>query len=96
MSRRRRARAGADEADATSARQPVPDFAAGLPAAAALPSRPLAGRRLGVVTQARGASPGVAAALDAALAHLERLGAEVGEVRKLSCGRVRVFLRVRV
>jgi Asp-tRNA(Asn)/Glu-tRNA(Gln) amidotransferase A subunit family amidase len=73
----------------------VPNFAAGLPAAAALPSRPLAGRRLGVVAQARGASPGVAAALDAALAHLERLGAEVGEVRELRWDRVRVQIRVR-
>ncbi len=73
----------------------MPNFAAGLPAAAALPSRPLAGRRLGVVAQARGASPGVAAALDAALAHLERLGAEVGEVRELRWDRVRVQIRVR-
>ena len=75
-------RAGADEADATSARQPAPDFAAGLRPAAELPDRPLAGRRLAVVAETRGAgvAPGVSAAMDRALRHLESLGAEVGEV----------------
>ena len=76
--------AGADEADATSARQPAPDFAAGLRPAAELPDRPLAGRRLAVVAETRGAgvAPGVSAAVDRALQHLESLGAKVGEVRR--------------
>lgn len=71
-----------DAADATSARQPAPDFAAGLPASKDLPSRPLAGRRLAVVAETRGAgvAPGVSAAVDRALAHLRDLGAEVSEV----------------
>jgi len=75
--------AGVDAADATSARQPAPDFAAGLPASKDLPSRPLAGRRLAVVAETRGAgvAPGVSAAVDRALAHLRDLGAEVGEAR---------------
>ncbi|KAK9822511.1 hypothetical protein WJX81_008348 [Elliptochloris bilobata] len=73
---------GADEADATSARQPAPDFAAGLQPVRELSDRPLAGRRLAVVAETRGAgvAPGVSGAVDRALAHLESLGAEVGEV----------------
>lgn len=74
--------AGADPADATCARRPTEDFAAALPPAAALPSAPLAGRRLGLIRETTGAgvAPGVEAAVRAAAAHLESLGATVEEV----------------
>jgi len=72
--------AGADARDATSAREPVPDYVAGL-------EQPvLAGRaggrrlRLGVPREVfghPGIEPGVAEAVQAALAQLERAGAEL-------------------
>lgn len=75
------AMAGHDDADATSSREPVPDFAAGLQPAAQLDSRPLAGVRVGVIAGlTEGAAPGVGSAVTAALAHLEALGAEVEQV----------------
>ena len=44
-------RAGEDPADATSSSAPVPDFAAGLANVSDLSSRPLQGRRLGVIAE---------------------------------------------
>ncbi|KIY97402.1 aspartyl/glutamyl-tRNA amidotransferase subunit A [Monoraphidium neglectum] len=75
--------AGHDPRDSSSAAEPVPDFAAGLVAAEQLPERPLAGKRIGVIQETTGAgvAPGVAAAVAAAVKHLESLGAEVEEVR---------------
>jgi aspartyl-tRNA(Asn)/glutamyl-tRNA(Gln) amidotransferase subunit A len=54
-----------------------------LVAAEQLPERPLAGKRIGVIQETTGAgvAPGVAAAVAAAVKHLESLGAEVEEVR---------------
>jgi aspartyl-tRNA(Asn)/glutamyl-tRNA(Gln) amidotransferase subunit A len=61
----------------------VPDFAAGLLAASQLSSKPLAGKRIGVVRQAmgEGVETGVHDAVTAAVTHLEALGADVEEVR---------------
>lgn len=74
--------AGADPSDATSALQDVPDFAAGLLPASQLPSKPLEGKRIGVVRQAmgEGVEAGVHDAVTAAVTHLEALGAHVEEV----------------
>ena len=73
---------GADPSDATSAVEAVPDFAAGLLAAKDLPSKPLEGKRIGVVSQAmgEGVDAGVHEAVSAAVTHLETLGAHVEEV----------------
>lgn len=72
---------GHDPRDSSSAAEPVPDFAAGL--SAQLPDKPLAGKRVGVIAQTMGAgvAPGVAAAVQGAVKHLEALGAGVEEVR---------------
>lgn len=60
----------------------MPDLAAGLLPVGSLSSRPLAGRRAGLVVQTlgEGVSPAVEAAVRAAAAHLQALGAEVEEV----------------
>ena len=76
--------AGRDARDSTSAAHAAgaEDFAAGLAPAAALGDRPLAGKRAGVIaaTLGAGVAPGVAAAVQRAVAHLQSLGAEVEEV----------------
>ena len=73
---------GSDTADATSAQQPVPDFAEGLLPVHQLSSRPLEGKRIGVLQQTMGPGidPGVHDATQGALKHLESLGATVSEV----------------
>jgi hypothetical protein len=77
--------AGHDALDSTSSGLglTVPDFAAGLLPAASLSSRPLAGKRLGLVTQTlgEGVAPEVNEAIKQAARHLESLGATVEEVR---------------
>ncbi|KAG2501198.1 hypothetical protein HYH03_001012 [Edaphochlamys debaryana] len=74
--------AGADSHDATSSAHPAPDFTAGLLPASALASRPLAGKRIGLVAETLG--EGVAGPINdtvrAAARHLEALGATVEEV----------------
>jgi aspartyl-tRNA(Asn)/glutamyl-tRNA(Gln) amidotransferase subunit A len=69
------AMAGFDPRDSTCADRPVPDYAAGLGA-------PLRGRRIGVPKEFfdDGLEPGSAAAVRAALAEYERLGATLHEV----------------
>lgn len=73
---------GCDPHDATSAQQPVPDFADGLLAASQLPSRPLEGKRIGIIQQTMGSGveQGVLDAVEKAFKHLESLGADVTEV----------------
>ena len=73
---------GCDTADATSAQQPVPDFAEGLLPVHQLSSRPLEGKRIGVLQQTMGPGidQGVNDAMEGALKHLESLGATVSEV----------------
>ena len=82
---------GHDAHDSTSCGlgHAVPDFARGLLPAASLGSRPLAGRRLGLVMQTlgEGVAPEVNEAIQAAARHLESLGATVEEVgAMLRCG----------
>jgi aspartyl-tRNA(Asn)/glutamyl-tRNA(Gln) amidotransferase subunit A len=78
------AMSGFDERDATSAQQPVPDFAAAAraqrPGASA--ARPLEGLRIGLPTEffGEGVEAGVLAALRASLAELEKLGATLVDV----------------
>ncbi len=78
------AMSGFDERDATSAQQPVPDFAAAIraPRAGATATRPLQGLRIGLPREFFGA--GVAAdvsqAVQAALAEAEKLGATLVDV----------------
>lgn len=82
--------AGADAADATCSNSEAPDFAAALPDASSLDDRPLAGKRIGLVTECMSEGLGeeqreaVARAVDA----LRALGAEVDEcgVPSLSAG----------
>ncbi|KAF8071079.1 hypothetical protein HT031_001161 [Scenedesmus sp. PABB004] len=77
-----RVMAGADGADATASRESVPDYCAALPPRDALGSAPLAGLRVGVIAETcgEGVSPGVTAAIDGAVAHLQQLGAAVEQV----------------
>lgn len=74
--------AGVDSHDATSSRQPVPDFTAALQPAEAMSSHPLQGKRLGLITQTtgEGVSEGVMDAVHKACKQLEALGATVEEV----------------
>ena len=74
--------AGRDQLDATSSHMPVPEFTQGLEEVDRLASRPLQGKRLGIIqeTIGQGVSPGVAAAFDRAARHLASLGADVHEV----------------
>ncbi len=60
----------------------MPDYAADLPAAGSLSSRPLAGQRIGVIqeTLGSGVAAGVSDAFRRAAQHLESLGAAVEEV----------------
>lgn len=74
--------AGADSHDATSCTHAVPDFTSGLLAASALSSKPLAGKRLGIITETmgEGVDSQVNEAVKRAAAHFESLGAVVEEV----------------
>jgi len=74
--------AGADAQDATSSSQPVQDYAAGLVALDALPTKPLGGKRVGLIadTMGEGVDEGVQAAVKAAMMQLGALGASVSEV----------------
>uniref|UniRef100_A0A061S6J9 Glutamyl-tRNA(Gln) amidotransferase subunit A, chloroplastic/mitochondrial n=1 Tax=Tetraselmis sp. GSL018 TaxID=582737 RepID=A0A061S6J9_9CHLO len=74
--------AGRDPNDATSADRPSEDFARGLRAVDELASRPLEGRRVGIIreTMGEGVHGGVQAAVQAAAKQLQALGADVGEV----------------
>jgi aspartyl-tRNA(Asn)/glutamyl-tRNA(Gln) amidotransferase subunit A len=78
------AMSGFDPRDATSAPQPVPDFAAALaaPRADATAAQPLKGLRVGLPREffGEGVSADVLAALRASLAELEKLGATLVEV----------------
>ena len=78
------AMSGFDERDATSAQQPVPDFAAALraPRDGASAARPLAGLRIGLPKEFFGAgvAADVAAPVRAALAECEKLGATLVDV----------------
>jgi len=82
------AMSGFDERDATSARQPVPDFAAALrtpregASGTSTPGRPLQGLRIGLPREffGSGVAAGVAEAVRAALAEFERLGASLVDV----------------
>ncbi len=80
--------AGADSSDATSALRDVPDFAAGLLSPSQLSSKPLEGKKIGLVGQAmgEGVDAGVLQAVKAAVTHLEALGAIVEEVSPLEAG----------
>lgn len=74
---------GEDGADATSSREAVPDYAAGLQAAEHFGSHPLRGRRIGVLrdgSEDAGMDPAVTKAVADAAAHLQSLGAEIQEV----------------
>lgn len=75
--------AGRDARDATTSDSPSAAFEAGLLPLDALRSKPLLGVRLGLVseTSGEGVDSGVQAALKAAVAHLESLGATIVEVR---------------
>ncbi len=78
------AMSGFDACDATSAQQPVPDFAAAVrvPREGTSAERPLAGLRIGLPQEFFGAAVAtdVARAVRAALAELERLGASLVDV----------------
>ena len=74
--------AGRDMLDATSSHMPVPDFTQGLQSIDSFASRPLQGKRIGVISETvgQGVSSGVNEAFSRAARHLESLGAEVHEV----------------
>jgi len=78
------AMSGFDERDATSAQQPVPDFAAAIraPRAGATATRPLQGLRIGLPREFFGAGVAgdVSQAVQAALAETEKLGATLVDV----------------
>lgn len=73
--------AGPDSSDATSAKHRVPDFAANLTDAKDLTSRPLEGKRIGVISSGElGLDAATSAAISQAASHLQNLGAELHEV----------------
>ncbi|KAG1673670.1 hypothetical protein FOA52_010538 [Chlamydomonas sp. UWO 241] len=80
--------AGADPLDATCSHASVVDYAALLCPLSQMASSPLSGRRVGLVVQTlgEGVAPEVEAAVRAAAAHLESLGAVVEEVDLPSYG----------
>ncbi len=73
---------GQDPHDATSSAAPVTDYAAALPSADSLDSKPLQGKRVGVIAEMMqgGVAPGVASAVQNSIRHLESLGADISEV----------------
>ena len=74
--------AGPDSMDATASNCALEDFTASLHHVDSFDSKPLAGRKLGLIkeTTGQGVSPGVEAAVRAAATHLESLGATVEEI----------------
>lgn len=80
--RNNRIAAGKDDLDATSSPRPAQDYAEGLPQASSLSSRPLAGKRIGIIRETTGAgvAAGVSDAFVRAARHLESMGADVDEV----------------
>ncbi|WIA11840.1 hypothetical protein OEZ85_011927 [Tetradesmus obliquus] len=74
--------AGPDSSDATCSKEAVPDFTAQLQPVDAVADKCLAGLRVGLISQTigEGVAPGVMAAVNGALQHLQQLGAEVEEV----------------
>lgn len=74
--------AGQDPHDATSSAAPVTDFAAALPSVDSLNSKPLKGKRIGVIAEMMqgGVAPGVMSAVQNSIKHLESLGADVSEI----------------
>ena len=62
----------------------MPDYAAALQPLHSLSSRPLEGKRIGVIAEMMqgGIASGVATAITNSIKHLEFLGAEVSEVSK--------------
>ena len=76
---------GQDSHDATSSAAPVTDFAAALPSVDSLNSKPLRGKRIGVIAEMMqgGIAPGVISAVQSSIKHLESLGADVSEVSSL-------------
>ena len=75
---------GQDPHDATSSAKAVPDYAAALQPLHTLSSKPLEGKRIGVIAEMMqgGPAPGVATAVLNSIKHLESLGADTAEVRK--------------
>lgn len=73
---------GQDPHDATSSAAPVTNFAAALPSINSLNSKPLRGKRIGVIAEMMQGSiaPGVISAVQNSIKHLESLGADVSEV----------------
>jgi len=73
---------GQDPHDATSSAAPVTDFAAALPSVDSFNSKPLRGKRIGVIAEMMqgGIAPGVISAVQNSIKHLESLGADVSEV----------------
>lgn len=94
--------AGGDSQDSTASGRPVEDFAAGLLPAELLQggSKPLAGRRIGLVmeTLGEGVAQEIEAVVRGAARHLEALGAVVEEVRRRrgTKGFVGIMRRTRV
>lgn len=88
--------AGQDLCDATSSAAPVTDYAAALSAAGALSSRPLQGKKIGVITEMMqgGVAPGVASAVQNSIRHLESLGADISEVSQEQSFHVNIDYRV--
>ncbi|GMH33424.1 hypothetical protein BSKO_01258 [Bryopsis sp. KO-2023] len=74
--------AGLDKRDATSSELEVPDFAANLKPADELESRPLEGKRLGIISETlgEGVDSAVVDGIKKATQHLESLGAQVDEI----------------
>ena len=73
---------GQDLHDATSSSSPVEDFADALRRVESLQSKPLQGKRIGIIADmmTSGVASGVASAVKKAVKHLESLGAELVEV----------------
>ena len=74
---------GQDPQDATSSSTPVQDYTAALRQAKHLASKPLQGKRIGVIAgmMSSGVAAGVATAVQNSIKHLESLGADMCEVR---------------
>lgn len=73
---------GADSADATCSHHPSEDFSADIVGLDSLASKPLSGKKIGVIkeTTGEGIEASVATALNNTIAHLESLGAIVEEI----------------
>ncbi|KAH9295689.1 hypothetical protein KI387_039277, partial [Taxus chinensis] len=74
--------AGHDKLDATSSKSEVPDYSSKLVPVEALDSKPLKGIKVGIIREAmgEGVDSGVISTIQAAVLHLEELGATLREV----------------